>query len=167
MSLTAQVVKAKARDLGADLVGIAAGETLNRHPPDPKRPQTPESLTLEDSKSVIVLARKLLTGLARLKGSDDRHKQYSTELILTDLEEIELKLVYFLEDARLPRRSRCRPCTSTRRLRSEGRHAGPALARPRRRRGRAWHARAELDAADARVRPASPARRRAHDLGAA
>jgi epoxyqueuosine reductase QueG len=102
MSLTAQVVKAKARDLGADLVGIAAGETLNRHPPDPKRPQTPESVTLEDSKSVIVLARKLLTGLARLKGSDDRHKQYSTELILTDLEEICLKLIYFLEDHGYP-----------------------------------------------------------------
>src|SRR2546422_8618016 len=28
--------------------------------------------------------------------------QYSTELVLTDLEEIELKLVYFLEDAGFP-----------------------------------------------------------------
>ncbi len=102
MSLTAETVKAKARDLGADLVGIAAGETLNCHPPDPRRPQTPERITLEDSRSVIVLARRLLTGLSRLKGSDDRHKQYSTELILTDLEEISLKLIYFLEDHGYP-----------------------------------------------------------------
>ncbi|MBI2461077.1 MAG: epoxyqueuosine reductase [Candidatus Rokubacteria bacterium] len=98
MSLTAEAVKARARELGADLVGIARGETLNRHPPDPRRPQTPERITLEDSRSVIVLARRILTGLSRLKGSDDRHKQYSTELILADLEEISLKLIYFLED---------------------------------------------------------------------
>jgi len=102
VSLTAEAVKARARELGADLVGIARGETLNRHPPDPRRPQTPERITLEDSRSVIVLARRILTGLSRLKGSDDRHKQYSTELILADLEEISLKLVYFLEDHGYP-----------------------------------------------------------------
>lgn len=102
MSLTAEAVKARARELGADLVGIARGEILNRHPPDPRRPQTPERITLEDSRSVIVLARRLLTGLSRLKGADDRHKQYSTELILTDLEEVSLKLVYFLEEHGYP-----------------------------------------------------------------
>ncbi len=102
MSLTAALVKAKAKELGADLVGIAAGETLNRFPPDPKRPQTPKRITVEDSKSVIVLARRLLIGIGRLKGSDDRHKQYSAELILTDLEEITLKLIYFLEDHGYP-----------------------------------------------------------------
>lgn len=102
MSLTAALVKAKAKELGADLVGIAAGETLNRFPPDPKRPQTPKRITVEDSKSVIVLARRLLIGIGRLKGSDDRHRQYSAELILTDLEEITLKLIYFLEDHGYP-----------------------------------------------------------------
>lgn len=102
MTLTAEAVKAKARGLGADLVGIARGETLNRHPPDPRRPQTPERITLEDSRSVIVLARRILTGLSRLKGADDRHKQYATELILSDLEEISLKLIYFLEDHGYP-----------------------------------------------------------------
>lgn len=102
MSLTGAAVKAKAKALGADLVGIASGETLNRCPPDPARPQTPERITREDSKSVIVLARRLLTGTSRLTGADDRHKQYSTELILTDLEEICLKLIYFLEDHGCP-----------------------------------------------------------------
>jgi epoxyqueuosine reductase QueG len=102
MTLTAADVKAKAKALGADLVGIAAGATLDRFPPDPHRPQTPTRITVEDSRSVIVLARRLLTGTARLPGANDRHKQYSTELILSDLEDIELKLVYFLEEHGYP-----------------------------------------------------------------
>jgi epoxyqueuosine reductase QueG len=102
VSLTAAEVKAKARALGADLVGIARGDVLDRHPPDPARPQTPGRITPVDSKSVLVLGRRLLTGINRLKGHDDRHKQYSAELVLSDLEEIELKLVYFLEDAGFP-----------------------------------------------------------------
>ena len=86
MSLLAADVKAKARGLGADLVGIASGAVLDKHPPDSKRPQRPSAITVEDSKSVIVLARRQLTGLGRLKGHDDRHKQYSTELVISDLE---------------------------------------------------------------------------------
>jgi epoxyqueuosine reductase QueG len=95
-------VKARARELGADLVGIAAGAALDAHPPDPARPQTPSRITPPDSRSVIVLARRLPVGLGRLTGHDDRHKQYSTELVLSDLEEIELELVYFLEDRGFP-----------------------------------------------------------------
>jgi epoxyqueuosine reductase QueG len=102
VTLTAAAVKAEARKLGADLVGVAAGAVLDAHPPDPGRPQTPSALTPEDSRSVIVLARRLPVGLGRLTGHDDRHKQYSTELVLSDLEEIELKLVYFLEDQGFP-----------------------------------------------------------------
>lgn len=97
-TLSAAAVKAKARALGADLVGIARGAVLDAHPPDPARPQTPGRITPEDSRSVIVLARRLLAGTNRLRGADDRHKQYSTELVLSDLEDIELKLVYFLEE---------------------------------------------------------------------
>jgi epoxyqueuosine reductase len=100
--LSAASVKAKARALGADLVGIAAGATLDRFPPDPGRPQTPSRVTPEDSRSIIVLARRHLTGTNRLTGANDRHKQYSTELVLSDLEDIELKLVYFLEDHGFP-----------------------------------------------------------------
>src|SRR5262245_63160872 len=102
MSLAAADVKAKARALGADLVGIARGDVLDRHPPDPARPQTPARITPVDSKSVLVLGRRLLTGMNRLKGHDHRHKQCATELLLSALEEIELKLVYFLEDAGFP-----------------------------------------------------------------
>jgi hypothetical protein len=35
MALTAEIVKAKARELGADGVGIADASVLNAHPPDP------------------------------------------------------------------------------------------------------------------------------------
>src|SRR4030095_11895997 len=90
------------RALGVDLVGIARGAVLDRHPPDPARPQTPARITPVDSKSVIVLGRRVRTRINRLKGHDDRHKQYSTELVLSDLEEIELKLVYFLVDGGFP-----------------------------------------------------------------
>lgn len=100
--MTAVEVKARARELGADLVGIASGAVLDAHPPDPSRPQTPLRITSQDSRSVIVLGRRLLSGLGRLRGHDDRHKQYSAELVLSDLEEIELKLVYFLEDRGFP-----------------------------------------------------------------
>jgi len=59
VSLTADAVKAKARALGADLVGIAHGGVLDRHPPDPARPQTPTRITPDDSKSA---ASTLLPG---------------------------------------------------------------------------------------------------------
>ena len=100
-ALTSRQVKDKARALGADLVGIAAGSALNANPPDPKVPQTPEQIT-PDSQSVIVLAKAFLRGTSRLQGKNDRHKQYSAELQLSEMEEISLRLVYFLEDHGYP-----------------------------------------------------------------
>jgi hypothetical protein len=54
--LTAADIKAKARALGADLVGIADGDTLERHPPDPRDPRRPSNITDLDAGRVIVLA---------------------------------------------------------------------------------------------------------------
>jgi epoxyqueuosine reductase QueG len=98
MELTAALVKTKAKEFGADLVGIASGAVLNAHPPDPKHPQTPALITQQDQRSVIVLAKRHLTGAARLKDWNERHKQYAAELALSQLEDASLKLVYFLED---------------------------------------------------------------------
>ncbi len=98
MELTSATVKAKAKELGADLVGIASGAVLDSHPPDPKYPQTPSLVSRKDSKSVIVLAKRYLAGTSRLTAWDERHKQYAAELGLSQLEEASLKLVYFLED---------------------------------------------------------------------
>lgn len=99
--VTAELVKAKARALGADLVGVASGAGLEQHPPDPRLPQTPRLISQEDGRTVIVLARRLLWGAARIPGPSQQ-KLYSMELILSRLQEAALELVYWLEDQGYP-----------------------------------------------------------------
>jgi hypothetical protein len=41
----AAAVKRRAKELGADLCGIASAATLNAFPPDPRWPQTPERIS--------------------------------------------------------------------------------------------------------------------------
>ncbi len=100
--LTADDIKAKARALGADLVGIADGAALERHPPDPQNPLRPSDITELDGGRVIVLAKRLSRGVARIQAWNDRHKYYNDELALTSLEEASLELVYWLEDNGYP-----------------------------------------------------------------
>jgi epoxyqueuosine reductase QueG len=101
-TLTAAEVKAKAREFGADLVGIADGAVMNANPPDPKNPRRPSDITEHDSGRVIVLAKKVSGGVTRIKAWNDRHKYYNDELALTMLEETSLNLVYWLEDQGYP-----------------------------------------------------------------
>jgi len=100
--LTAAEVKAKAKALGADLVGIADGAALEANPPDPSDPRRPSDITDYDGGRVIVLAKKLSSGVARIAAWGDRHKYYNDELALTALEETSLGLVYWLEDCGYP-----------------------------------------------------------------
>ena len=100
--LTADDIKAKARALGADLVGIADGANLERHPPDPRNPRRPSDITELDGGRVIVLAKRVSRGAARIAGWNDRHKYYNDELALSRLEEASLELVYWLEDNGYP-----------------------------------------------------------------
>ena len=100
--LSAQQVKARARELGASLVGIADGAALEAYPPDPADPRRPSDITALDGGRVIVLARRLNSGVARIAGWSDRHKYYNDELALTMLEETSLNLVYWLEDQGYP-----------------------------------------------------------------
>jgi epoxyqueuosine reductase QueG len=100
--LTADAVKAIAKQLGADLVGIAAGAALEENPPDPADPRRPSDITALDAGRVIVLAKRLNDGVARIKPWNDRHKYYNDELTLTHLEETSLELVYWLEDCGYP-----------------------------------------------------------------
>ena len=100
--LTAADIKAKAKALGADLVGIADGRVLNEHPPDPADPKRPSDITDLDGDRVIVLAKRLNAGVARITAWGDRHKYYNDELALTALEETSLELVYWLEDHGYP-----------------------------------------------------------------
>jgi len=101
-TLTAGAIKAKARALGADLVGIADGAALEAHPPDPKHPQRPSDITDLDGARVIVLAKRLSRGVARIQAWNDRHKYYNDELALSRIEEASLELVYWLEDNGYP-----------------------------------------------------------------
>jgi epoxyqueuosine reductase QueG len=89
--LTAAELKAKARELGADLVGIADGAALDT-----------SHITDLDGGRIIVLAKRLNRGVARIRRWDDRHKYYNDELALTHLEETSLELVYWLEDCGYP-----------------------------------------------------------------
>lgn len=100
--LTAAEIKAKAKALGADLVGIADGAALEANPPDPRDPRRPSDITDLDGGRAIVLAKRLSGGVARIAAWGDRHKYYNDELALTALEETSLALVYWLEDAGYP-----------------------------------------------------------------
>jgi epoxyqueuosine reductase len=100
--LTAARIKDKARELGADLVGIADGAQLEANPPDPANPKRPSDITDLDGGRVIVLAKRLNHGVARILPWGDRHKYYNDELTLTMLEETSLELVLWLEDCGYP-----------------------------------------------------------------
>jgi epoxyqueuosine reductase len=101
LPLDAASVKAKARALGVDLVGIADGKALEEFP-NPDHPQRPSDITAFDADRVIVLAKKYAAGVTRLTRWDERHKYYNDELTLTKLEEASLDLVYWLEDHGYP-----------------------------------------------------------------
>lgn len=100
--VTATEIKDKAYELGADLVGIADGEVMNQNPPDPSDPRRPIDVTALDYKRVIVLAKRLNNGVARIIPWGDRTKFYNDELTLSALEEASLELVYWLEDLGYP-----------------------------------------------------------------
>ena len=100
--LDADAIKAKARALGADLVGIADGAVMDAHPPDPRDPRRPKDITEHDGGRVIVLAKRYSAGTTRIARWDERHKYYNDELVLTMLEETSLELVFWLEDNGYP-----------------------------------------------------------------
>src|SRR5687767_16004982 len=62
----AAAVKRRAKELGADLCGIASAATLNAFPPDPRWPQTPERIS-PYCKSVIVIVQRIPAGAFRCK----------------------------------------------------------------------------------------------------
>src|SRR6516164_4972086 len=100
--LTAADIKARARARSAHLGGIADDATLERDPPDPRDPRRPSDITDLDGGRVIVLAKRVSRGSARIATWNDRHKYYNDELALSRLEEASLELVYWLEDNGYP-----------------------------------------------------------------
>ncbi|MCS5606029.1 MAG: hypothetical protein NZ936_10615, partial [Alphaproteobacteria bacterium] len=100
--LTADDVKAQAKAFGADIVGIADGEVMDKFPPDPDHPRRPSDVTDYDGGRAIVLGKRLLSGPTRLPRWDERHKYYNDELTLTMLEEAALETVLWLEKQGYP-----------------------------------------------------------------
>lgn len=94
MALTAEVVKAKARELGADGVGIASAAVLNTYPPDPKHPQTPERISPE-IKSCVAFFKRIPAGAFRARSNACIH--HVDQLVLREMDKVGYRLARFLE----------------------------------------------------------------------
>lgn len=92
-------VKARARSLGADLVGIASAAVLNAFPPDPLWPQTPQRIS-PYCKSVIVIANRIPAGAFRCKTNTP--VQYLDMLVLRKMDQVAYRLAQTLEAAGHP-----------------------------------------------------------------
>src|SRR6476659_1050058 len=97
--VTSNGVKRRAKELGADLCGIASAATLNAFPPDPRWPQTPERIS-PYCKSVIVIVQRIPVGAFRCKTNVP--VQYLDMLVLRRMDRIALKLAQELERAGHP-----------------------------------------------------------------
>lgn len=95
MTLTAEIVKAKARELGADGVGIASAAVLNAHPPDPKFPQTPDRIT-PDARSAVAFFKRIPAGAFRARDLACVH--HVDQLVLREMDKVGYRLARFLED---------------------------------------------------------------------
>lgn len=92
--MDAESVKQLARDLGADLVGIASAKTLNAFPPDPLWPQTPDRIS-ESCKSVIVIVSRIPVATFRAKSGVA--VQYIDMLVLRRMDKIAYRIAEALE----------------------------------------------------------------------
>ena len=92
--MDADGVKAIAKELGADLVGIASAETLNAFPPDPRWPQTPERIS-PHCKSVIVIVCRIPVAAFRAKSNVAVH--YMDMMVLRRMDVIAHRLAEALE----------------------------------------------------------------------
>jgi epoxyqueuosine reductase QueG len=97
--VTAEMVKTRARALGADLVGIADAAILNAFPPDPLWPQTPERIS-PYVKSVIVLVQHIPAGAFRCKSNVP--VQYMDMLVLRKMDKVAFRIAEELEAAGHP-----------------------------------------------------------------
>ena len=98
-AISAELVKQRALDLGADLVGIADAAILNAFPPDPLWPQTPERIS-PYVKSVIVLVQHIPAGAFRCKSNVP--VQYMDMLVLRKMDKVAYRLAEELEAAGHP-----------------------------------------------------------------
>lgn len=92
--MEASGVKQLAKELGADLVGIASAGTLNAFPPDPLWPQTPDRIS-STCKSVIVIVCRI--PVAAFRAKSPVAVQYLDMLVLRRMDRIAFKVAEALE----------------------------------------------------------------------
>lgn len=92
--MDAAEIKQYAKDLGADLVGIASAKTLNAFPPDPLWPQTPDRIS-ESCKSVIVIVHRI--PVAAFRARSNTVVQYMDMVVLRRMDKIAYRLAERLE----------------------------------------------------------------------
>ena len=97
--LDADHVKRLARELGADLVGVADAAALNAHPPDPAVPQTPERIS-PHCRSVVVIASRI--PVAAFRAKSNVAVQYLDMVVLRRMDRIAFRLAEALERAGAP-----------------------------------------------------------------
>jgi epoxyqueuosine reductase QueG len=98
-TIDAASVKRLAKDLGADLVGIADADILNAHPPDPKVPQTPQRIS-PFCRSVIVIACRI--PVAGFRAKSNIAVQYLDMVVLRRMDRIAYEIADTLERAGHP-----------------------------------------------------------------
>jgi epoxyqueuosine reductase QueG len=94
MALTTAAVKARARELGADIVGIASAAVLNAHPPDPAYPQTPSRLW-PACRSLVAIAKRIPAGAFRAQ--NDACVHHIDQLVLRQHDKISYRIARYLE----------------------------------------------------------------------
>ena len=94
MALTAEIVKAKARELGADGVGIADAAVLNAHPPDAAYPQIPVRVSPE-IKSCVAFFKRIPAGAFRARDNACIH--HVDQLVLREMDRVGYRIARFLE----------------------------------------------------------------------
>src|SRR5437773_6905709 len=95
MALTAEIVKAKARELGADGVGIADAAVLNAHPPDPTHPQIPARVSPE-IRSCVAFFKRIPAGAFRARDNACIH--HVDQLVLREMDRVGYRIARFLEE---------------------------------------------------------------------
>jgi len=98
--VNAAALKAKAHELGASLVGISAAAMVDEN----RAPGVPRGASdiLKGARSVVVVARRLLSAMSRELDPRNRNVHYAGEMILSSVESLTYDLVRFLEDAGHP-----------------------------------------------------------------
>lgn len=95
VTLTAGTVKAMARALGADGVGIASAAVLDAHPPDPAHPQIPGRIA-PGVRSCVAFFKRIPAGAFRARDLACVH--HVDQLVLREMDKVGYRLARLLED---------------------------------------------------------------------